>query len=260
MGVKISEMSVTWDDAGTTFSAISMDVTDTASASGSMLMDLQVGGVSKFTVDKGGDLTAGSGDLTIFNGTFASIRLNGGNQVFNAGGRSMTYDSSGKLSLTGGGNQTIFVNGLIVGDRTLETSSASIWGEAANTLAQRNGANAQEFRLYNTYTDASNYERGGLRWVSNILRLGTDGAGTGTSRNVEIAPGGSRAAIFTASAIEFSREIRMNSNELEFTEMSPPTTPGANTCNIYAKDNGAGKTQLVVLMPDGAETVLATEG
>ena len=45
----------------------------------------------------------------------------------------------------------------------------------------------------------------------------------------------------------------------QLAEMTPPSTPAANNCRIYAKDNGSGKTQLVVLMPDGVETVLATE-
>lgn len=45
----------------------------------------------------------------------------------------------------------------------------------------------------------------------------------------------------------------------QLAEMTPPATPAANNCRIYAKDNGSGKTQLVVLMPDGVETVLATE-
>ena len=50
----IYDLADTWNDAGTTFTAIKMDVTDTASASGSLLMDLQVGGASKFSVDKNG--------------------------------------------------------------------------------------------------------------------------------------------------------------------------------------------------------------
>ena len=45
----------------------------------------------------------------------------------------------------------------------------------------------------------------------------------------------------------------------EFAEISTPTTPAENECRIYAKDNGSGLTQLVVLMPDGVETVLATQ-
>lgn len=46
---------------------------------------------------------------------------------------------------------------------------------------------------------------------------------------------------------------------LVLTEISTPPTPAANSCRIYAKDNGSGKTQLVVLMPDGVETVLVTQ-
>ena len=58
--------------------------------------------------------------------------------------------------------------------------------DAAGVLAQRNSTNAQTFNLYNTYTDASNYERGYLKWNANVLQLGTEAAGTGTSRRVTI--------------------------------------------------------------------------
>lgn len=59
--------------------------------------------------------------------------------------------------------------------------------DAANTLAQRNGTNAQIFRLYNTYTDASNYERFGITWSSNICTIGLAQAGTGAVRTLAIA-------------------------------------------------------------------------
>lgn len=61
--------------------------------------------------------------------------------------------------------------------------------DAANTLAQRNGTNAQAFRLYNTYTDASNYERLDIRWVSNVIYLSTMAGGTGTARTLSLNPG-----------------------------------------------------------------------
>ena len=47
----------TWNDGATTFVAIQMDVTDTASAAASKLIDLQKGSVSQFNVDKDGNLT-----------------------------------------------------------------------------------------------------------------------------------------------------------------------------------------------------------
>jgi hypothetical protein len=50
----------TWNAGGTTFTGIGMNVTDTASAAGSLLLDLQVGGSSKFNVSKSGALTLSS--------------------------------------------------------------------------------------------------------------------------------------------------------------------------------------------------------
>lgn len=62
--------------------------------------------------------------------------------------------------------------------------------DAANTLALRNAANAQLFRVYNTYTDALNYERGFVGWAANTFYIGTEAAGTGTSRPVILRTGG----------------------------------------------------------------------
>lgn len=131
--------------------------------------------------------------------------------------------------------------------------------DAANTLALRNGLEPQAFNVYNTYTDASNYERGFARWNSNVFEIGTEAAGTGSNRNTRIFGGGAHVITIAASAVEILKPLRTNDNHVEFTEMTPPSTPSANTVRFYAKDNGAGKTQLVVLMPDGVETVLATE-
>jgi hypothetical protein len=66
----------------------------------------------------------------------------------------------------------------------------ALFRDAANTLALRNGTNAQTFRVYNTFTDASNYERGKIEWASNVLRIGTEKAGTGTARALEFQTDG----------------------------------------------------------------------
>jgi len=50
----IYDLTDSWNDAGATFAAIRMDVTDTASQASSMLIDLQVGGVSRFAIRKDG--------------------------------------------------------------------------------------------------------------------------------------------------------------------------------------------------------------
>lgn len=72
--------------------------------------------------------------------------------------------------------------------------------DAAGALAQRNGANAQESDLYNTYTDASNYERLATRWSTNVLSYALESLGTGTARNtVNWSTGGNLRAALTSS-------------------------------------------------------------
>lgn len=57
---QIYSMSDTWNDVAVAWTAIKMDVTDTASLASSLLLDLQVGSVSQFKVTKAGDVTANS--------------------------------------------------------------------------------------------------------------------------------------------------------------------------------------------------------
>jgi len=67
--------------------------------------------------------------------------------------------------------------------------------DAANTLALRNGAAAQTFNVYNTFTDASNYERGFVGWASNTFKVGTNSSGTGSNRTLRL---------FGVNGIEFA--------------------------------------------------------
>lgn len=57
VGGASNDMAQTWDNAGTTFTAIKMAVTDTNSQAASLLIDLLVGGASKFKVGKSGTVT-----------------------------------------------------------------------------------------------------------------------------------------------------------------------------------------------------------
>jgi len=63
---------------------------------------------------------------------------------------------------------------------------ARLYRIEANHLGMFNGVNPQSFSLYNTYADVSNFERGGMRWDTNALVIGTEAAGTGSSRDVHI--------------------------------------------------------------------------
>jgi hypothetical protein len=72
--------------------------------------------------------------------------------------------------------------------------------DAANTLAQRNVANAQRFNLYGTYTDASNYRRlYSTMTTGGAATIGVEGLGTGASGNtLSIANDVTFAGIATA--------------------------------------------------------------
>jgi len=62
---------------------------------------------------------------------------------------------------------------------------------AANTLAQRNGVNAQTFRVYNTWTSTTNFERACIKWDSNVLKIGTEAGGAGGAiRDIQLVGGG----------------------------------------------------------------------
>lgn len=83
----IFNMADTWNNGATVFSAIKMDVTDTASDAASLLMDLLVGGASKFKVDKAGSVTLGGG-LTVEASSL--LRMGGATASYPAFKRSST--------------------------------------------------------------------------------------------------------------------------------------------------------------------------
>ena len=81
-------MVATWNNVATTFTGLKLNVTDTASAAGSLLMDLQVGGASKFTLSKAGMATFGGGITTggtITAGASSRIGWAGVSQIYGGG-------------------------------------------------------------------------------------------------------------------------------------------------------------------------------
>ena len=76
--MNIFDMTDTWNVGATTFTAIKMNATDTASAAGSLLIDLQVGGVSQFKATKTGVVTVGA-TLELGNASDTTLsRVSGG--------------------------------------------------------------------------------------------------------------------------------------------------------------------------------------
>ncbi|NBT52840.1 MAG: hypothetical protein EBV86_15820 [Marivivens sp.] len=72
----------------------------------------------------------------------------------------------------------------------------------ADTLAQRRGTNSQTYRLYNTYTDASNYERLSFNWDTNVFKIKSEAGGTGTVRGIQLGSAATEpVALFGATPV-----------------------------------------------------------
>lgn len=177
-----SALSVTqtWNTTGTP-TALQLDVTDTASNASSLLMDLRVGGSSVVKVNKSGDIIWGRSNSP----TVAATNQN----LYLLASSASTLATSSGLGLFNSGNEArIDADWGFAWSSTNNigtTSDLVIRRDAANTLAQRNGTNAQTQRTYGTFTDTSNYRRVALAMTTaGVATLAPEGAGTGASGNV----------------------------------------------------------------------------
>lgn len=112
----------TWNATGVAMTAVKLNVTDTASAAGSLLHDWQVGGVSKLSVDKTGAVVAAS-----------SLRaVNLGVGVAPAAGVSINVDN---LTQSGGYSQGIYFANALIPTGTSYAYGVSMGFRTANSLA-----------------------------------------------------------------------------------------------------------------------------
>jgi hypothetical protein len=235
MTVPLYNLTDTWNNGATAFTAIQMNVTNTASAAGSKVFDFQVGGNSVFDFDittgimsqrnstnaqafrvyntftdssnyeRGVfDWTTSSNILTIGvqwlgSGQARDLRVITGSNYKVYSGTSVIYEADGSNSyilcntaykFNVNATSVRVDSGHAIGWTFGNATSALDTGlsrDAAGIIGQRNSTNAQTFRVYNTFTDASNYERGIFDWTTtaNVLTIGSEVAGTGTPRPIQ---------------------------------------------------------------------------
>jgi hypothetical protein len=172
--------------------------------------------------------TSGLPVVTTTAGAVTTLALGTANQVlrvnsgatgveFGAGFDAASPPAIGNTTPAAGTFTTLTANTSL----TLGTSGILTGG--TNLIEQVNGANAQTFRIYRTSTDASNYERGFMRWSSNILQIGTEAAGTGSLRNIGI--GSNNGNIVVSIGVRTAYD---DNNTGLF------SNPAANQCSIGA--------------------------
>jgi hypothetical protein len=159
----VLSLAQTWNAGGVTFTGLLFNATDTASATASNLLELQLGGVTRLQTRKDGVLLTLGGFRTIN----AEVSISTNAQLANNGAFSWSSTSSANNA-----GDTFIVR------------------DAANTVALRNGANAQTFNIYRSYTDASNYSRLRMFLSGSTWNLTAEALGTGSASALSIQSGG----------------------------------------------------------------------
>jgi hypothetical protein len=158
----------TWNNAAVAFSALRINVTNTASQTVSFLQEWQTGGVTQAYMRT-------DGVLYLLGGRIISTGVGTGE------GARFPYNSSAFInspSLTlGNGGTGAGANGVV-----LATEGSS------DILAIRRTTNAQAFRIYNTVSGTGNvnFDRVNFRWASNEFIIDAEAGGTGTLRGIKI--------------------------------------------------------------------------
>jgi len=158
--------SLVWDSA-TIFTGLKLNVTDTAGAAGSKLLDLQINGTSRFS------FVSLSTIAQRLYGNVTSTYLQLGNDT-----GIHTGASNRAIGLnTANGPVNVSPSGYLAwpASYVYDTNpDTRLYRDAANTLAQRNGTNAQTYRLYNTYNSPTDYARGYFTFSGQELQIGTE--------------------------------------------------------------------------------------
>jgi hypothetical protein len=164
------DLSGTWNTTGVA-RGILLNITDTASNAASQLLTLQTASTTRFQVDKNGSIWsfADTPAYTLSMGLTNYERL----ALAPAAGQSCF------LQLPSGGAYTWTVG------YAKTTKDLFLYRDASNTLAQRNGTNANTLRVYGSFTDSSNGRRLDITsTTAGIFTLTATGNGTGASGNI----------------------------------------------------------------------------
>ena len=167
------DLAGTWNTTGTP-TALKLNVTNTASNAASLLMDIQLGGASLFNLRRDGTVLLDQANSKVY---FSNTNIYVGE---GSGGVTLGYVAD-MLSCS--------TLGARVHSGYLRLVNTYLYQDAANILAQRNSTTAQAFRVYSTWTNASNgswMTLDAAKTTANVNRIISNANGTGTIRPIAI--------------------------------------------------------------------------
>lgn len=194
----VLNLSQTWNAGAVTFTGLKFNATDTASASGSLLADLQVGGVSKFSVNKAGSIIVPAATYSVVNFGVSSTEgwnlISNGAYYMRAGVSTVGISSSSLMLASAARLEWSLGNpGANGADLTLTRAAA-----ASLQLGQADAAApvAQTLQVQSVVAGTSN--TAGANWTLK----GSAGTGTGAGGSIifQVAPAGSSGTAQNAYA------------------------------------------------------------
>lgn len=200
--------------------------------------------------------------VNIGNATDTDINLNdgqlflrGSNGILGVGTTNPNSNSTMEI-LTGAANNVVFIT----------QSGAGNFFAGVRIVTDDSGVN---FAAYDDgYTDVSEYAgkagfqgAGGAVFASSIDATGVfeiyTGGRTASKKHFFLDQNGNLQIGPSSGSPSMRLELQAGAMEIE--EMTAPGGGAVNSARLYAVDNGAGKTQLVVIFNTGAAQVLATQ-
>lgn len=188
-------------------------------------------------------LTVNGRAVIAADGTGLDLRFGTGMYLGNINGNRISFSNSSaaqKSLIWSDGSYWIVDNAASIGWRN---GATTLYSDANNELDLRSGTNAQTFRAYGTYTDASNYVRLSLSASSTAVAITAETAGTGADDvSLSINSAGAGSITFNVGAIQplFLGSDGFNATIAFFgaTPIMQPTRPGQLTDNSGGTSGG----------------------
>src|SRR6185437_7818038 len=221
----------TWNTTGAA-TGIFANYTCTSCAS-ALLMNLQIGGSSRFSVDAGGKVIS-AGGLSLSSSS-AGVEFDG------TVDHSIRYYANGTQGIYSSGNLIIDTSAFLgFGGGFTSSATPMLNYDASGVIGQRNGTNVQALRVYNTYTSATSGEYGVFDWqtTANTLLIGTEkGSGGGSARSTSFVTGGTPAlTIGTNQSIQFNSSVSFDGTPADCNNGGALTS--VTGCLVILDNNG----------------------